>query len=803
MADVSNPNNVSNPELGLNYPGFNYTPNTPAPATPAATPTPSPVATTSNDYRAGVAKTGTAITDGLSTNVGNSLLSGFDSAAITGDYNTVTKNLQDRSAQLKTERDQELANINSSFDVQKTDLTKTQANETGAQSNTLARIGGYLGDNASGMGAAISLQNLHVQQIQSLEAKRQAALLDAQKAYNDGDYKLADQMVQESKQYHSDLLAAQKQYADQSAQQVQVQKDKLALQQAAQDFALKYDITDPFYSIGGVTYSTKDLTPVTSQEQYAALGGKGNMTDVKPLSGNTAAERDQVLAMAAKYPDAGILPTDNIAAATLKLKQSATYKASIKQFVAGKDAMGNPISMDASTGKWYNMAGDEVTPVTTSNNTGLLDAPSVNAYLTDKTPDQIAAFNGMTDLQKSDVMQLTNGDVLLSDLMASRGVQGSAARQQLLMEARMVDPAFSENVNKQRYAFKNEWNNANGKAYNTRTAINAGLGHLATLKELTNQLSGNSDFKKANSIEQFINQNINGPNAEIVAKFQDTVNLLAGEIAKAYKGGVPDKDEIAAQVHSLSSIAPSNITSAIIDNKAELMTSLLKSTAGEYKNVMGEFPEQVLHTDVLDKLQNAGVDTQGITKTLIQEGMHASSIHDYVAAFPDKAAAAEKILRENPNLSDDDVLQILQPDFSNVGADTQIGSNQGTSVEKTMAAIGQYESGGNYKALGKPTASGDVAYGKYQVMGANIPQWTKEALGHSLTPQQFLDDPAAQDKVAQYKMGKLIAQGNSVEDVASIWFSGRPMAKAGNAKDVNGTSVPKYVANVRALYNKA
>lgn len=129
----------------------------------------------------------------------------------------------------------------------------------------------------------------------------------------------------------------------------------------------------------------------------------------------------------------------------------------------------------------------------------------------------------------------------------------------------------------------------------------------------------------------------------------------------------------------------------------------------------------------------------------------------------------------------------------------QVGN---TSVSKTMAAIGQYESGGNYKAIGPKTESGDQAYGKYQVMGGNIPSWTKEALGYSLTPQQFLNDAQAQDAVAEYKMGKLIALGHSLENVASIWFSGRPLAKAGNAKDITGTSVPKYAKNIRSIYNK-
>ena len=84
-------------------------------------------------------------------------------------------------------------------------------------------------------------------------------------------------------------------------------------------------------------------------------------------------------------------------------------------------------------------------------------------------------------------------------------------------------------------------------------------------------------------------------------------------------------------------------------------------------------------------------------------------------------------------------------------------------------------------------------------MGANIPQWTQQALGKSLTIQQYLNNPAAQDKVALYKMGRILTQYKDPRQVASIWFSGRPMT--GNvSRDVTGTSVPKYISNFINAY---
>lgn len=112
-------------------------------------------------------------------------------------------------------------------------------------------------------------------------------------------------------------------------------------------------------------------------------------------------------------------------------------------------------------------------------------------------------------------------------------------------------------------------------------------------------------------------------------------------------------------------------------------------------------------------------------------------------------------------------------------------------------AIASIESGGNYSAIGPRTGTGDQAYGKYQVMGANIPQWTKEHYGQELTPQQFLQTPEAQDAVIKGEFSKNLDKYGTPQDAASVWFSGRPLAKAGNASDGYNT-VPQYIAKFNA-----
>lgn len=119
-------------------------------------------------------------------------------------------------------------------------------------------------------------------------------------------------------------------------------------------------------------------------------------------------------------------------------------------------------------------------------------------------------------------------------------------------------------------------------------------------------------------------------------------------------------------------------------------------------------------------------------------------------------------------------------------------------VDALAEAIAYVESRGNYQAVGPLTKAGARAYGKYQVMDFNIGPWTLAALGRVLTPAQWLADPNAQDVTARHRLGELLATYGNPADVASVWFSGRPLSRAGNAADVTGTTVPAYVDAVLA-----
>lgn len=131
-----------------------------------------------------------------------------------------------------------------------------------------------------------------------------------------------------------------------------------------------------------------------------------------------------------------------------------------------------------------------------------------------------------------------------------------------------------------------------------------------------------------------------------------------------------------------------------------------------------------------------------------------------------------------------------------MGAGIFVALQRKATVHIIAEAIGWVESRGNYGAVGPATRSGNRAYGKYQVMDFNIPVWSQAIIGRKLTPQQWLADSGAQDAVVRAKIAEYLNQWGNAADVASVWFSGRPLTQAGNAADITGTTVPTYVQKV-------
>jgi hypothetical protein len=122
-----------------------------------------------------------------------------------------------------------------------------------------------------------------------------------------------------------------------------------------------------------------------------------------------------------------------------------------------------------------------------------------------------------------------------------------------------------------------------------------------------------------------------------------------------------------------------------------------------------------------------------------------------------------------------------------------------SSLDAFLWAIGQMESGGNYKARNP-----GGALGKYQVMPVHLQggnEWAGKVFGHAVSESQFLNSPSMQEQMARQILGRYY-QKYGPAGAAAAWFSGSPNVNSG-ASDSGGTTVPHYVKTVLALMAKA
>lgn len=109
-----------------------------------------------------------------------------------------------------------------------------------------------------------------------------------------------------------------------------------------------------------------------------------------------------------------------------------------------------------------------------------------------------------------------------------------------------------------------------------------------------------------------------------------------------------------------------------------------------------------------------------------------------------------------------------------------------------LAAIKQQESHGNYNDV---SAAG--AIGAYQIMPANIGPWSAQALGHSVTVQEFADSPELQDEIAEYKLYQYYS-ADGARGAAAAWYAGDPSLQNDYTVDRYGMSPGKYADEVLA-----
>lgn len=152
---------------------------------------------------------------------------------------------------------------------------------------------------------------------------------------------------------------------------------------------------------------------------------------------------------------------------------------------------------------------------------------------------------------------------------------------------------------------------------------------------------------------------------------------------------------------------------------------------------------------------------------------------------------------------------LVQSAFNNgsIESSLNVQLNSDQKITAFMHAIIGQESNGKFYLVNPH--SGALGYG--QVMPENVKSWTLEALGYSLTSQEFLQSPKMQIKVIKHQLTKAYnsqnVSGRSEEEVmrrvASIWYSGQ--AKLWNntkPQYYDGHPYPSIAEYTASVYKK-
>jgi hypothetical protein len=164
-----------------------------------------------------------------------------------------------------------------------------------------------------------------------------------------------------------------------------------------------------------------------------------------------------------------------------------------------------------------------------------------------------------------------------------------------------------------------------------------------------------------------------------------------------------------------------------------------------------------------------------------QQGRDTAATSLLMGGAPPVAAAPGRVSEAAPE-------EVAQPAVATADAQPSM------PIEEWKQRVARNESGGQrdpYSALGELSRRGDRAYGKYQVMGENVPKWTKQFVGREMTPEEFLADKDAQETVATGMGGKYLAKYGP-DGAARAWFAGEKGMNDPNRKDTLGTHVAEY-----------
>lgn len=240
--------------------------------------------------------------------------SNFDNLTITHEADIT--DIESQTDALEKRREQEVASLNEQFDELRTTTVGAQKRETGTFATGLSRIGGFLGESASSIGALRNLATEHRAELKSLASKRATAINEANQAITDKQFELAREKAEAAKDFEKEIDDRRNKFFDQSLKLTQEQR-----QQDERRDTIKNQVRDDARSslntiitnFGGIDFNSLDDATAADYFELASLAG----IPVESLAQPTLKQESQ------RSTEDQRAITNALAAARLSIQQSS------------------------------------------------------------------------------------------------------------------------------------------------------------------------------------------------------------------------------------------------------------------------------------------------------------------------------------------------------------------------------------------------------------------------------------------------------------------------------------------------
>lgn len=373
----------------------------------------------------------------------------------------------------------------------------------------------------------------------------------------------------------------------------------------------------------------------------------------------------------------------------------------------------------------------------------------------------------------------------LSNLSKAVGDLGNTMLQ-IQKQKEMTDVV---NATNEFNAAMNDWMyNPDNGAMNRKgeNALSIPVDYQLKVQELNKQIADKYNFKLKDSINAF--------NKIVDTDKTNTINNI-----NKYVRGQYEDSALKALDLNVQSIANNGVVNGSPDAFEQTMQQLRGSIKAQLTNL--GYDENTIDVQVKKAQQNTAVtmiekkiaddDLDGANKMINAAASSGLIDEDKIMGYRQKVNKASVVLATSDNAAIDEAIRQFDPHDPNLldkvtqtlfdkGFGKAAGSTGSITKEAFIKAVSSNESSNNDGAV-----NGDSgAYGRYQIMPENWPEWSKQAG----IPDADMSDPEAQRKVATFKLGEYIDK-YGVEGAAVAWYAGEGTA-AQWVKDGAQANVP-------------